>query len=385
MARLLTAGESHGKALIGILEGYPSGISIVKRYIQNQLQRRKLGYGRGDRQRIEDDQVEVLSGVRQGKTIGSPIAMLIWNRDWENWKTIMRAESDNTDITPVLVPRPGHADYVGAIKYNHHDIRNVIERASARETAIRVALGSLARKLLEDLDVNIASRVVRVGGQEDHAKVCVPIGELNGFVDSRQLRCVSEEADAKMVQEVDCARAKGDTLGGIFETYASGVPVGLGSYVHWDRKINSAIARSFMGLNAIKGVEIGLGFETSSKFGSKAHDEYFPTNKKNLCRLSNMSGGIEGGMTTGETLVVRAAMKPLATLENPLSSVNISTGRQIKASVERSDVCAVPAAAVISESLLALVLAEHVIEKFGGDSLGELKDRVISWRETTDG
>jgi chorismate synthase len=382
MIRFLTAGESHGRALLGILEGIPSGVGITAEYINAQLKRRKLGYGRADRQKIEDDSVEILAGVRDGKTLGSPIGLLIWNRDWENWKDRMRVEPFSREARPAVeIPRPGHADYVGGLKYDHKDMRSVLERASARETAVRVALGSVARKLLEDLGIHIGSRVVQIGPVKDTTPLRVPVKELNALADRRSLRSLSKAIDKAMIRAVDTAKKSGDSLGGVFEVYASDLPVGLGSYVHWDRRLAGNIAKSLMGLNAIKGVEIGLGFHSADLRGSELHDEYYPAAEAGkLRRRTNHSGGLEGGMTTGDPLVVRAAMKPIATLMKPLRSVNLRTGKRVAAHVERSDTCAVPAAAVIGESLLAFVLVDSVLEKFGGDSLKELKQRVKAWK-----
>ena len=385
MIRFLTAGESHGKALIGIIEGIPSGVEISEEYIHTQLKRRKLGYGRGARQKIEDDAVEIMAGVRHGRTLGSPVGLIIWNRDWANWKDCMRPEPCSGDGRHFVdVPRPGHADYVGGLKYGHRNMRNVLERSSARETAMRVGLGSIARKLLEDLGVHIASRVTRIGSVEDSSSLNIPVEELNMLVDNRPLRCLSEAVDQQMAVKVGEAKENGDSQGGVFEVYVSNLPVGLGSYAQWDRRLGGVIARSFMGLNAIKGVEIGFGFHSAGLRGSELHDEYFPSLEQGkIRRNTNRSGGLEGGMTTGMPLIVRAAMKPLSTLMKPLRSVRLSTGEPEAAHVERSDVCAVPAAAVIGESLLALVLVDSILDKFGSDSLDELRPRVESWRKMT--
>jgi chorismate synthase len=382
--RYLTAGESHGKGLMGILEGIPSGLEITSEYIQEHLKRRKQGYGRGARQKIESDQVEILSGVRLGKTLGSPICLFIANQDFQAWQSIMRCEPSTEPVKrEVDVPRPGHADLVGGIKYAHSDMRNVLERSSARETAIRVALGSVARRLLEDLGVRIGSRVVRIGSVQDTGIWEHPVSDLNGIADRSWVRCTHEETEKRMITEVDRAKKAGDTLGGEVEIYASGIPSGLGSYVQWDRRLEGKIAQALMSLNAIKGVEFGLGFEAAAKFGSEVHDEIFPGHQLDrVCFQTNRSGGIDGGMSTGQPVIVRAAMKPLATLMNPLQSVNLRTGQAALAHIERSDVCAVPAAAVICESILALVLAESVLEKFGGDSMSELGSRVKQWNHS---
>ncbi len=352
MIRFLTAGESHGKALIGIIEGIPSGLGILKSEIQSELIRRKQGYGRGDRQKIETEELEILSGVRAGKTLGSPIAIQIPNQDWKNWQEIMSVESESQE-GKIDVPRPGHADYAGAVKYRHFDMRNVLERASARETAMRVAIATIARKFLFDLGVQITNCVIEIGGEKDSSK-------WNDLI--------------------DLARKEGNTLGGIFEVCATGHIMGLGSYVQWDRRIEGNIAKAFMSLNAIKGVEIGLGFETARLMGSEVHDEFI-LREQGVGYRSNNSGGVNGGITIGEPLTVRAAMKPLSTLRKPLSSISLKTKEKIEAHYERSDVCAVWSAAVIGESLLALVLADEYLTKFGGDSMTEIKERVFEWKK----
>jgi chorismate synthase len=379
--RYLTAGESHGKCLIGILEGLPSGLEVTNEYLHFHLKRRKLGYGRGARQKIETDAVEILSGIRFGKTLGSPICLQIENQDWKVWQSIMQPEPyDGPVRREVDVPRPGHADLIGGIKYRHPDMRNVLERSSARETAIRVALGSVARKFLEELGMQIGSRVVRIGKASDESSFSSRILEMNDCSDASPVRCTNAEAERAMIEEIELAKAQGDTLGGIFEVYASGVPVGLGSYSQWDRRLEAGIAENFLSLNAIKGVEVGLGFQAGALPGSKVHDELFPASTSGRVSFgSNRSGGIDGGMSTGQPILVRAAMKPLSTLMSPLQSVNLKTGEKTHAHIERSDVCAVPAAAVIGESLLALVLAKQVLEKFGGDSMNEISSRVKDW------
>lgn len=392
--RFLTAGESHGRALVAIVEGLPSGLAITAEEIHVDLRRRKLGYGRGARQKMESDEVELLSGIRHGATLGSPIALLIHNRDWNNWTDIMQAEPFEGEVRRRLeVPRPGHADYIGGIKYAHADMRNVLERASARETTIRVAIAAVARKFLRELGIEIASHVTGVG---EHGHTRTPglsepgtspssLVELNARADQSPLRCLDSELETRMVSSVEAAKKAGDTLGGTFEVLAAGVPLGLGSYVHWDRRLEGKIAQAFLSLNAVKGVEVGLGFEAARVPGSQAHDEFEPATKPQRVHYrSNRSGGIDGGMTTGQTLVVRGAMKPLATLMSALPSVRLTTGQPESAHVERSDVCAVPSAAVIGESLLSLVLAEAILEKFGGDSMAEIKERVASWKRLSD-
>jgi chorismate synthase len=404
--RFLTAGESHGRGLVGIFEGMPAGLEITNEYIHAELKRRKLGYGRGARMKIEDEAVEIVTGVRHGYSIGAPICLLIWNKDWPTWQEIMASgkpakgkktvRGGSTNLREVIVPRPGHADLIGGVKYHHDDMRNVLERSSARETAMRVALGTLARRFLEELGIHVGSRVTRIGAVEDSEEMTVAVKKLNETVDSSPMRCLGKKAEKAMIAAVDQAKKEGNTLGGFIEVHASGIPIGLGSYAQWDRRIEGEIGKAFLSLNAIKGVEVGLGFELGRRPGTEVHDEFFAiapskskragvrVNKKTHIRYrTNRSGGIDGGMTTGQAIVVRAAMKPLATLMKPLKSVNVKTGEGIPAHVERSDVCAVPAAAVIGESLLALTLAQFIIEKFGGDSMSEVLPRVEAWNEAT--
>lgn len=377
--RFLTAGESHGAALIGIIEGIPSGVALDAQTIHQQGKRRKLGYGRGNRQNIETDEVKIVAGVRRGETLGSPIALSIENRDHAKWAEIMQVEAPQNDAPAaraVFVPRPGHADRVGGIKYDRSDMRDILERASARETAMRVALGTVARTFLATLGVTLASRTVRIGRVADESPWRdVPPDEI----DASPVRVLDAAAATAMVREIEAAKAAGDTLGGVFEVVAQGLPVGLGSYAQWDRRLEGEVARAFMSLNAIKGVELGLGFGAAERNGSEAHDAYEPDPQTLTRYRTNRAGGIEGGMTTGQPIVVRAAMKPIATLMSPLDSVDLRTGAATKATIERSDVCAVPAAGVIGESLLALVLAAAVLEKFGGDSLNEVRERVGAW------
>ena len=381
--RYLTAGESHGQALVGIVEGMPAGLALDSAYLHAQAKRRKLGYGRGNRQNIETDEIKILSGVRFGKTLGSPISLVIENRDWRTWAEIMAVEAPSDAAARnrrvVNVPRPGHADRIGAIKYAHDDMRNVLERASARETAMRVALGSVARRLLEELGTTIASRVVRIGDVVDDS----PFDDVAAdAIDASPVRALGADAAQRMVAAIETAKRDGDTLGGVIEVVARGIPVGLGSYVQWDRRLEGEIGKAFLSLNAIKGVEVGLGFELAQRPGSTAHDSFYPDGDRRTSYHTNRSGGIDGGMTTGQPIVVRAAMKPLATLMKPLDSVDLRTGEATRAHIERSDVCAVPSAAVIGESLLALVLAAAMLEKFGGDTLDEIVDRVRAWDTT---
>jgi chorismate synthase len=347
-----------------------------------QARRRKLGFGRGNRQNIETDEVRIVAGVRRGFTIGSPVGLILENKDHARWAEIMRVDAPPDDAPAareVHVPRPGHADRIGGIKYARADLRDVLERASARETAIRVALGTVARTLLAELGISLSSRVVRIGSVADET----PWRDVSpDEIDASPVRALDPVAAAAMVAEIERAKAAGDSLGGVFEVVARGVPVALGSYAQWDRRLEGEVAKTFMALNAIKGVEIGLGFGVAAILGSQAHDEYEPGGDARTRYRSNRAGGIEGGMSTGQPIVVRAAMKPIATLMQPLDSVDLRTGKATAAHIERSDTCAVPAAAVIGESLLALALAAAVLEKFGGDSLEELRERVRTWETT---
>ena len=379
--RFLTAGESHGKALVGILEGLPAGLELAAADVQADLLRRKKGHGRGNRQKIEGDKVEILSGVRNGKTLGSPLGLLIPNLDFKNWESIMGAEpTDAAAARRVDVPRPGHADLVGKIKYGFDDMRNVLERASARETAMRVALGAAARRFLSECGVRVASRVVAIGGETDDSPLTIPVSKLNALTDADPVRCANPHFSKRMVTRIDEAKANGDTVGGVFEILAEGLPIGLGSYAQWDRRLEGPLTQALMSLNAIKGVEVGHGFRAAGIPGSQAHDAYEVKGRKVAYR-TNRSGGLDGGMTTGEILTLRAAMKPIATLMKPLDSVDLRTMKPAKAHVERSDACAVPAAAVIGESLVCLVLADALLTKFGGDSMNEILPRIEAWRK----
>ena len=376
-----TAGESHGRGLTALLEGIPAGLELVtERDVDPELQRRQGGYGRGRRMQIESDRVELLSGVRLGETLGSPISMVIWNRDWENWTTAMSvappADDENPKaLRPHYLPRPGHADLVGAFKYDRRDVRDVLERASARETAARVACGAVAKRLLSEVGVRIGSHVRSIGSVEAlHDELPV---ELNSAVDDSPVRCLDADAATRMMAEIDEAKERGDTLGGVFEVVATGLPVGLGSYVSWDRRLDGRLAGAVMSIQAVKGVEVGIGFEGAHRPGSDVHDPIVRAPEKprtgGIGRASNRAGGLEGGVTTGEPLLVRGAMKPISTLRKRLPSVDLRDGSVGDAAVERSDVCAVPAAAVVGEAMVALVLADALLEKFGGDSVGEVK------------
>ena len=378
-----TAGESHGRGLTALLEGIPSGLSLeMERDVDPQLARRQGGYGRGRRMEIESDRAEILSGVRLGETLGSPISMLIWNRDWENWTVAMSPlppdEGENPKaLRAMYLPRPGHADLVGVLKYDRRDTRDILERASARETAARVACAAVARRLLSEFGIAIGSYVRSIGDVEAPPPKSLP-DDLNTAADVSPVRTLDMEAGARMMEAIDQAKEKGDTLGGVFEVVVTGVPVGLGSHVSWDRKLDGRLAGAVMSIQAIKGVEIGLGFEGAHRRGSRVHDpivfEEAADRSGGFSRSSNGAGGVEGGVTTGEPLVVRGAMKPISTLmKHRLPSVDLRDGSAQSAATERSDVCAVPAAAVVGEAMVALTVADAFLEKFGGDSLSELR------------
>ena len=375
-----TAGESHGRGLVALLEGVPAGLEIeAERDIDPELKRRQQGYGRGRRMQIESDRAELLSGVRLGETLGSPLAMLIWNRDWENWQKAMAPERPRPSgnpkaLRPVYLPRPGHADLVGLLKYDRRDARDILERASARETAARVACGAVAKRMLQDAGIRVESHVVSIG-----AVVAEPPGELpeelNARADESPVRTLDPEAADAMMRAIDAAKEDGDTLGGVFEVVVRGVPVGLGSHVSWDRKLDGRLGQALLSIQAVKGVEIGSAFRNAGTRGSDVHDPIvFAATKARaggLGRASNRAGGLEGGVTTGEPILIRGAMKPISTLRKPLPSVDLRSGEEASAAVERSDVCAVPAAAVVGEAMVALVVADAFLDKFGGDSMTE--------------
>ena len=368
--RFLTAGESHGKGLVAIIEGMVAGLSLSEDYIAKDLIRRQAGYGRSARMKIEHDRAEIVSGVRHGLTIGSPISVLIWNRVWHEWQDNMSVTPVSKKIEPVTTPRPGHADLAGLVKYGVDDIRLVLERASARETAARVAVGAVARRFLDEFGASVHSHTVGVGVHR--AKESKSIDWKK--VEKSPLRCADAAAEKLMMSAIDEAKAEGDTLGGIFELIATGIPVGLGSHVHWDRRLNARISQAVASVPAVKGVEIGMGFAISAVRGSKAQDVIQAASRgvPGLWqRASNRAGGIEGGMSNGEPIVVRAAVKPIATLGKPLPSVDLRTRKTAEAHYERSDICVAPAAGVVGEAMLALVLAGAMLEKFGGDNLKE--------------
>jgi chorismate synthase len=372
MLRLLTAGESHGMALVGVLEGLPSGVPVSPKEIAGELARRRHGYGRSGRQKLEGDRFEIVSGVRHGRTLGSPIAVTIENAEWdEKYRDLMAVEGAPDPAERLTRPRPGHADLAGALKYGFDDVRNVLERASARETAMRVALGVFCKALLAELGIAVVSHVVRVGKVAVRS-TRVPRPEDLEVVDASPVRCFDEVVSDRMVAEIDRIRKDRDTVGGVFEVIAYGCPPGLGSHVQFDRKLDARLALSLMSIQSVKGVEVGEGFASATKPGSRAHDE-IASGRGGLRRRSARSGGIEGGMSTGQPVRVRAAMKPFSTVPKPLATVDLSTGRPEVAITQRTDVCAVPAGAVVGEATVAFVLAQAALEKFGGDSLPETR------------
>ncbi|MBM3685706.1 MAG: chorismate synthase [Actinobacteria bacterium] len=385
MVRWLTAGESHGAALVAIIEGLPAGIEVTTAEIGEDLRRRRLGAGRGARMAFEQDEVRVLGGVRHGRTLGSPIAIEVGNSEWPKWQSVMSADPvDEAELAslarnaPLTRPRPGHADLVGMQKYGFDDARPILERASARETAARVALGAVARAFLRQVgDIEVVSHVVRIGSAVAEPE-SVPQPADRAHIDDDPVRALDASASARMQEEIAAAHREGDTLGGVVEVVVHGLPPGLGSHVHWDRRIDARLAAGLMGIQAIKGVEVGDGFDLAARRGSQAQDEIVAEGDR-LTRTSGRSGGTEGGMTTGDTLRVRAAMKPISTIPRALQTVDVATGEAAKAINQRSDVCAVPAAGVVAEAMVALVLAEAIMEKFGGDSVDETRRNLRSY------
>lgn len=386
LIRFLTAGESHGQALTAIIEGFPAGLPVSVEVIREDLKQRRQGYGRGGRMKIEDDQVEILSGIRHGETLGSPITLQIWNKDWERWREVMSVVDDGEPIrveiaqderlaaidARVTKARPGHADLAGALKYNQSDLRNILERASARETASRVAVGAVARRLLSEFGITIFSGVVRIGAE---AAINLP-GDLDIYrenVKNSPVASPDTESSPKMMKAIDQAKEDGNSLGGIIELMIQGVPPGLGSHVHWERRLDARLTWALMSIPAIKGVEVGLGFRSAELFGSEVHDPIFYDRANGFYRQTNNAGGIEGGISNGELIRLRIAMKPIPTLYQPLDTVDIESKLPAKASVERSDVCAVPAAAVVAEGMACWVMAEALLEKCGGDHLRETR------------
>ncbi len=384
--KLSTAGESHGPAVVAVLEGIPAGLALEPRVVASELARRQGGYGRGGRMMIERDAGEIFAGVRLGETLGAPVAIRIPNRDFKNWQAAMAVTAPEKDDDQVLrrvyLPRPGHADLAGMLKYDRTDARDILERASARETAARVAAGAVAKRLLGEFGVRVESHVVRIGPVSAAASDVLP-DDLTAAADASQVRCIDPGAEAAMVAAIDAARRAGDSLGGVFEVVARGVPVGLGSHVTWETRLGGRLGGALMSIHAIKGVETGMGFASAEVRGSAVHDEIERDDERRESggyrRRRNNAGGLEGGMTTGGAVVMRAAMKPLSSLRRPLDSVDTRTGEPAKAVRERSDVCAVPAAAVVGEAMVALVLADAWIEKFGGDSLSDMRANVESY------
>ncbi|WP_144507136.1 chorismate synthase [Bacillus mycoides] len=379
--RYLTSGESHGPQLTAILEGVPAGLKLSVDDINIELSRRQQGYGRGRRMQIEKDEVEILSGVRHGKTLGSPITLVVKNNDWKNWTKVMGIEPLNEDEQleikrKISRPRPGHADLNGAIKYGHRDMRNVLERSSARETTIRVAAGAVAKKILNELGIQVASHVLKIGKAEVGEYLYENINELIEKSGKSPVRCYDSLVEKKMIAEIDDAKKDGDSIGGIVEVIAEGLPVGLGSYVHYDHKLDAKIAASIMSINAFKGVEFGLGFSCGDKFGSEVHDEILWDNKQGYTRRTNNLGGFEGGMTNGMPIVVRGVMKPIPTLYKPLKSIDIDTKQVFAASIERSDSCAVPAASIVAEAVVAWELANEIVKQFGQDRMDLIQNNL---------
>jgi chorismate synthase len=383
--RFITAGESHGKGLAAICEGLPAGLLVNLDYINHEMWRRQQGYGRGGRMKIEKDEVEVLSGVRHGKTLGTPVALLIRNRDFENWQEVMAIEPrefDNEKQARKLTrPRPGHTDLAGGLKYDTHDLRDILERASARETAARVAVGALARLLLKELGIEIASHTAMIGGVPAEP-VKATWEMISAIADDSPLRCVDKKAEAEMIALIDATKEAKDTLGGIFEVVARGVVPGLGSHTQWNKKLDGRLAQAIMCIPAVKAVEIGMGVEVSRATGSRVHDEIgYNSKERKFTRPTNRAGGIEGGITNGEEVRVLGHLKPISTLRRPLASVDVVTKEESAAAFERSDIVAVPAAGVIGEAMVAMVLADAAREKFGGDSLGEMKRNFDGYLE----
>ena len=394
MIRFLTAGESHGQCLTLVVEGVPAGLQLSAQDIDRDLKRRQIGYGRGGRMKIEKDRAEITAGVRTGVTLGSPVAVTIRNRDWENWQEVMSPEASadpgergDTGTREITRPRPGHADLAGGIKYHHKDLRNVLERASARETAARVAAGAIAKRLLAEFGIRVMSFVIQIGGIGISSQMggtgilacdympssLSEVEEFQKRLENSPLRCPDPDAERRMMEAIDAAKDEGDSLGGVFQVMAFNVPPGLGSHVHWDRRLDARIAYAVMSIPAIKGVEIGLGFEAAQRRGSQVHDEIYYEAGSGFYRRTNNAGGTEGGISNGEAIVVKAAMKPIPTLSRPLSSVDFISKETFQASKERADVCAVPAAGVVGEAVVAVEIANALLEKFGGDSISELK------------
>ena len=381
MLRYLNGGESHGKYLLAIIEGIPAGLPLTVDCINDDLIRRQKGYGRGGRMRVEEDRVEFGCGVRKGKTIGNPIGLLIPNKDWENWKEVMAVEEGPVPPEKVVTrPRPGHADLAGAIKYGHRDIRNVLEKASARETAIRVAIGGVAKALLAQFGIRVVSYTIEIGGVA--ASKCEDPLDAYERAETSDVRCPDTKMGALMIERIRTAKHRGDTLGGVFEVVVTNPPIGLGSYSQWDRRLGARLAMAAMSIQAMKGVEIGMGFEAARRFGSEVHDEIdYEQKERRFIRKTNNAGGLEGGITNGAPIVLRVAMKPISTLYSPKKSVDIETKESFDATVERSDICTVPAAGVVGEAVVAFEMAAAMVEKFGGDSLEEMKRNYDAYQD----
>ncbi|MCZ0754441.1 chorismate synthase [Anoxybacillus sp. J5B_2022] len=380
--RYLTAGESHGPQLTAILEGVPAGLSLLKEHIDIELQRRQKGYGRGRRMQIEKDEVHILSGVRHGQTLGSPITLVVENRDWKHWTNIMAIEPTEEEEVKrkVTRPRPGHADLNGAMKYGHRDMRNVLERSSARETTMRVAAGAVAKRILAELGIRVAGHVLEIGGVRATNVAYESLEQLQHVTEQSPVRCFDEEAAVKMMEAIDQAKENGDSIGGIVEVIVEGMPAGVGSYVHYDRKLDAKIAAAIVSINAFKGVEFGIGFEAARLPGSQVHDEIIWSEAEGFRRRTNRAGGFEGGMTTGMPIVVRGVMKPIPTLYKPLASVDIDTKEPFAASIERSDSCAVPAASVVAEAVVAWEIAAAIVDQFGQDRMDLIKENIENMR-----
>ncbi|MFY9114421.1 MAG: chorismate synthase [Dethiobacteria bacterium] len=382
MMRYLSGGESHGLCLVAIIEGLPAGLAITSEYINAHLRRRQHGYGRGERMKIESDRVEFLSGLRFNETIGSPLTLKIDNRDAANWEKTMISEGRKPrELKTMTSPRPGHADFAGGLKYLRRDFRDILERSSARETALKVAVGSVARRILEELGMNIYSHVISIGdiasnqslsGQDDN-QVRIAETEIYAGIESSPLRCADRAAEKKIMAMIDNAQEAGDTLGGVFEIIVVGVPPGLGSYAHWDRRLDARVAGALMSLQGVKGVEVGAGFQTAARRGSSVHDPFYYSDSGKVCRSTNRAGGIEGGISNGEPLIFRAALKPISTLMSPLQSIDFSTGKEAHAAIERSDICAVPAASVVGEAIVAWEMASILLDTFSRDTVKELQ------------
>lgn len=391
--RYLTAGESHGPQLTAIIEGLPAQLEITSEHINKELKRRQGGHGRGRRMQIEKDTVAITSGVRHGKSLGSPVCLVVNNDDWKHWTNIMGIEPLGEEIDPedikrqITRPRPGHADLVGGMKYGHRDLRNVLERSSARETTVRVAVGAVAKQLLKQLGISIVAHVTKIGGIEADLTLATgkTIEEIREVVESDPVYCLDPIASAKMVEAIDQAKKAGDTIGGVVEVIVDGMPAGVGSYVHYDRKLDAKLAMAMMSINAFKGVEVGLGFEMANLFGSQVHDQISWSEEVGYTRDTNRLGGLEGGMSTGMPIVVRGVMKPIPTLYKPLQSVDIDTKEPFKASIERSDSCAVPAASVVAEAVIAWEIATAVLDTFNSDQIETLKADIERHRAYTKG